>query len=438
MLSIEKVKGKKMRIKNYLFIVLVLSGMSWGMDISTFLSGDNFYTTPRTGNVNGFQGRVGFVFSVDPNEVIVYALGRLVSSAPLQQTHTIELFEAQSSGPHTLLMSAMIGPSNPVTVDNYAYQILPTPITLVSGREYVLLSTEFNGGDRWEDASYRTNQYQTSLFNILGGLYTYETTGNSFPIQKVYGDEAAYGSETMFAVTRPMAINPFPGNGQTVPAGTPALSWTNTSDVTACDVYIGTDPNELLLTPLIVDQDVEIVSVALEAFQDYYWRVDCYNGTEPNAFEGMLLKFDTKNAAPVVDAGVDQQVWLTSGSVEVVMNATVTDDGIPGPCSVQWTFLSGPEGAIATYFPGDTYEDPTVTLTIAGDYEFQLNVSDGDLQSDNIIAIKVFENACAHAAAQPGFVWNITDNNYDCIVDLSDLAVVAQNWLLCNASNCFN
>lgn len=425
-------------MKTILFITLTLTGMSWGIDVSTFLSSDNLYFTPRTGNTNSFQGRVGFVFSVDPNEVIVYALGRMVSPAPLQQNHTIELIEVQSSGSHTLLASAVIGPSSPVTADNYAYQFLSTSVTLVSGKEYVLLSTEFNGGDKWEDASYRTNQYQMSLFSILGGQYTYEMVGNySFPIQKVYGKEAAYGSETLFAVTRPMAINTFPAYGQTVSAETSALNWSNTDDVTTCDVYFGTEPNELLLTRIASNKDVETVNIILEALNDYYWRVDCYNGIDPNAFEGMLMKFDTQNAAPLVNAGTDQHVWLTSGTVDVIMDAMITDDGTPGPYSVQWTLLTGPEGAVAMYVPSDAVEDPIVILTVAGDYEFRLDASDGDLQSFDTVAIKVFENACAHAAAQPGFAWNISDDNYDCIVDLSDLAIAAQNWLLCNASDCF-
>jgi hypothetical protein len=186
-----------------------------------------------------------------------------------------------------------------------------------------------------------------------------------------------------------------------VDSASPAtLSWTNPApripgDTITCDVYFGTDPN------LTATGDKKVSKQAVSSYYagtllpntTYYWRVDCYDpvGAGPEIkTTGMLWSFTTENQAPVVDAGAKQTVWMTSGSVIVPMNATVTDDGFPVPSTLTyaWTVDSGP--ATPAFSPSNTVKDPNVTFTVAGVYILRLTADDGEKDANDTVKIRVY------------------------------------------------
>ncbi|MFH1372074.1 MAG: hypothetical protein ABII09_12430 [Planctomycetota bacterium] len=85
------------------------------------------------------------------------------------------------------------------------------------------------------------------------------------------------------------ASNPEPANGaiDIVPFEVTALSWDRPAprqvgDTIRCDVWFGTDPNmppeETTNTKILDKADANSVAISsLDSYQDYYWRVDCYD-----------------------------------------------------------------------------------------------------------------------------------------------------------------
>ena len=225
-----------------------------------------------------------------------------------------------------------------------------------------------------------------------------------------YGDSTTTTSGAAswdnISVTLPYgASNPNPAHGASnlVPSSVSQLSWTRpepriAGNTVLCDVWFGSDPNVPNSSTLILDkQDADSVAVGpLESDQDYYWRVDCYdpNGLDEIKTEGFIWTFNTANIAPLVEAGDKQKVWLESGSAAVTLDGTASDDGQPDPpaqLSYTWTVIEGPSDV--SYNPSNQVEDPTVTFTAAGDYVFELMVSDGLADVNDVVTVQVYSEA---------------------------------------------
>ncbi|HEX5769895.1 MAG TPA: PKD domain-containing protein, partial [Nocardioidaceae bacterium] len=90
------------------------------------------------------------------------------------------------------------------------------------------------------------------------------------------------------------------------------------------------------------------------------------------------------NTAPVVNAGPDQSVTLPASAT---LNATVTDDGLPGTgLSYVWTQVSGP--GVATFSPSNA-EDTSVSFSAGGSYVLRLTASDGQLSGADQVTVTV-------------------------------------------------
>gem|GEM_PF-1083039 len=189
------------------------------------------------------------------------------------------------------------------------------------------------------------------------------------------------------------------------PYTTTELSWTrpearNGTDTIYCDVWFGTDANMPGTNTKILDHaDANSVGVTLSINQTYYWRVDCYDpdtgggGVEIKT-EGRVWSFDTNNTAPSVDAGKKQAVWLSGGTATVELDATVSDDGLPDPpgaVTYSWTKESGPGSVV--FSPNSTVEDPNATFTTVGDYMLKLTVSDSAADTNDMVKIRVYDEA---------------------------------------------
>src|SRR5207244_4339867 len=94
------------------------------------------------------------------------------------------------------------------------------------------------------------------------------------------------------------------------------------------------------------------------------------------------------NAAPVVNAGVDQSITLPAAAP---LNGSYTDDGLSGlPVTTLWTMTSGP-GTVT--FGNAAALTTTASFSAAGTYVLPLTANDGALSSNDTATITVNASA---------------------------------------------
>ncbi len=119
------------------------------------------------------------------------------------------------------------------------------------------------------------------------------------------------------------------------------------------------------------------------------------------------------NLSPSVEAGENQTI--TSPVCEVVLNGSVTDDGLPDPpaaVSSTWSMVSGPA---AVAFGDISSPSTTATFSAVGTYQLRLAASDGESTGSDTVTVTLEDYSA--------------DLNNDGVVDLKDMAYVAQQWL---------
>jgi hypothetical protein len=257
-------------------------------------------------------------------------------------------------------------------------------------------------------------------------------------------------------------LYPFPEYDDTFYTGDMELSWTNlpgnygdANDVYV-DVWFGTDPNDAtgVNYTRIVTAEVDglnATSATVDLTGDpatYYWQINSYlNGPDliddANMIESFVWRFHTTNdmAPESVDAGINMITW--SGQ-EVQLDATVVDDAA-SPLTYLWTAdddsLADPNLTIEIISADQ--EDPTVTITKTvptGDavtVTLTLAVHD-DYNTDPLedtLVIDVYDDPCEAAIFGMSLdADNPVDLNKDCVINLEDVAIVAEKWLLDNSS----
>lgn len=253
------------------------------------------------------------------------------------------------------------------------------------------------------------------------------------------GASSVYEFEVYFQTNHDSLVsNPSPPDEAEVHPSVNTLSWINPTGTSACDVWFGTDP-QTDFSKIVDHQLTESVLIELDQLETYYWKVDCYDSQDQRT-EGVLISFNTMFANLLVDAGQDQQVYLTDGTVTTTLaGQLVEDDGEPVPATVLWSVLSEPDPAASPAIfspePPDVLA-PNITMTATGEYILQLEADDTAYTHSDTVNIAVYADACEHAQNQPGFDWLAGDIDYDCDVDLEDLAVMVDDWLDCYSSNC--
>lgn len=140
----------------------------------------------------------------------------------------------------------------------------------------------------------------------------------------------------------------------------------------------------------------------------------------------------TPASHPALILSTDAQ---NNGDAVVTLTGSVEDDDLPAPPSitVQWTRVSGPE--TVTIDPDDTLST-TVNLGTPGTYVFQLTANDTALTGSDTVQVYVGVDSCDAAQNAPGYDPFASDFNSDCVVDLTDFAVIAGEWLECNSLEC--
>ena len=125
---------------------------------------------------------------------------------------------------------------------------------------------------------------------------------------------------------------------------------------------------------------------------------------------------------PEVDAGDDRIVILPNTTVK--LDGTVRYYGdYPERLTMEWSVEACPSGVNpqeVVFEPNELVEDPTVELPpVPGPYTLKLYATDGEVEAFDLVHIAVVESMCP--------VGNL---NKDCIVNLADLLILAEHWLL--------
>ncbi len=240
-------------------------------------------------------------------------------------------------------------------------------------------------------------------------------------------------------------LQPKPADGGRVSAGQVELSWVlpdpcEPGQAVAVNVYFGTSPEfpegGSAETPQIVKKKSQVSAVVqTQPKTRYYWAVDAYVGSAQDPVFGPVFSFVADNLVPTAEAGADVLTWLTDGSVQVALDATVTDDGFLKPYTVQWTLVSGPNDATPVFTDAKA-EDTTVTLNAIGDYVLKLEANDGEYSGLDTVTISVYSDSCEAAKSKLDYVPVPGDLNGDCVVNDADMAILQAHWLECNALDC--
>ena len=142
---------------------------------------------------------------------------------------------------------------------------------------------------------------------------------------------------------------------------------------------------------------------------------------------GFMANFEAANQPPEVEAGGDQSVTLTNGTVTVNLSATVSDDGLPadpGAVSTTWSVLTGPGGASF----GDASASATAaTFDRVGEYVLEVAASDGALRESDTLVVTVDgrESASTHSLPPdlPGGTYS-TENAFPGLLFADPVALV--------------
>lgn len=243
-------------------------------------------------------------------------------------------------------------------------------------------------------------------------------------------------------VTATPLLKPNPVDDGSVSPGPVELSWTLPDPLmpgmeVSVDVYFTddldalakfTDPDAIRV---VSKQSVSSVVVQTQPKTRYYWAVDVYHGPVTVPIYGPTFSFFTDNQPPDVQFEKDHLVtWLTDGTIDVNLDATVTDDST-GLYSVAWTVVSEPNEAAATISDAGA-EDTVVTFAATGQYILQLEADDGEYKGSRTVTINVYADGCEAAKSMPDFQLIPGDINADCIVDEADLAILEEHWLESN------
>jgi hypothetical protein len=105
------------------------------------------------------------------------------------------------------------------------------------------------------------------------------------------------------------------------------------------------------------------------------------------------------NHAPIVDAGIDQSlIWPENTAA---MDATVSDDGLPDPPSLTYTWSKLSGSGTVSFSPNAGSLNPTVTFSEPDTYELQLDAFDGEKHGTDTVIVNVTDMSGAMVYTGP-------------------------------------
>jgi uncharacterized protein len=160
----------------------------------------NFFNQPYTGTRNDFTGTVGYQF-VPSQNITVTALGRSVSGT-MNVSHPVRIWKTSDQ---SVVASITVTASSPRDACGYAYELLPSSITLASGTSYRIASYETSGGDQWRDLGDISNH--GAIASISYGVCDY---GDVYPGSNFGSSNQGYVPVTFYMGSTPSTPTPTP------------------------------------------------------------------------------------------------------------------------------------------------------------------------------------------------------------------------------------
>lgn len=230
------------------------------------------------------------------------------------------------------------------------------------------------------------------------------------------------------------------------------LQWLNDQldpsdpNVIYVDVWLGTDPNKVTgpvngTYTKVVDAGEETVSYLAEnlAVGTCYWQIDYYIGDpsigDPCFVEGIVHSFEVSDDE-IPTAQILTENTMTWSGKEVQLFATVTDNDMP---NLVYGWTADPNGSNdpnlnIEFIPDAAAVSPEVKITnISGSMltvTLTLTADDGSYDPVSAsVEIDVYKDACDMTKNGVGTPVEQTDLNADCITDIDDLILIADQWL---------
>gem|GEM_PF-4178974 len=191
--------------------------------------------------------------------------------------------------------------------------------------------------------------FDASDFNVTCGI-----SDNTAPT-------ADAGSDISVSVGNEVTLD---GSASTDPDGDPLIFDWDIVEVPEGSSASLSDPNGVM-TSFVVDQ-----------FGDYRIRLVVEDGTESSTPDEVLVS--TINSRPTADAGADQQAFVAD---EVILDGSTSTDADGDTLIYSWSLVSAPAGTSAT-LDSTNGSQAAFVPDIAGEYVFELVVSDGFDSSD--------------------------------------------------------
>lgn len=149
----------------------------------------NFMTAPYSGVDSWYDGCLGFRFT-PVSDITVVALGRSVNGGALTQNHDVAIYRDSGS---LQVAIATITPASDVDA-GYAYELLETPVVLLSTETYRIASREFASGDAWRIVGDISSH--TAVATVEGGCYA--GGAMQYPFGNNGGADTGYVPPTFF------------------------------------------------------------------------------------------------------------------------------------------------------------------------------------------------------------------------------------------------
>ena len=183
-------------------------------------------TGAATGNTH--SGYMGFTFKAESN-ITLTALGRpdFVGGAAMARDHEVSIWEVQWNSDRTekstpvLLGKVTVKPTS-VEYEGYRYENLSAPIDLKKGKEYILVSAEYDGTDNWVNGYNMAGKFDPSVVSEIDAVYAATYNGQDIGLQDPgkRGQGFAHGALNFWYAETPAAL---PGPKPIPPAGNDSL-----------------------------------------------------------------------------------------------------------------------------------------------------------------------------------------------------------------------